>query len=106
MSQEISQESKTRRSAILHQQAFSSALGTIVRERLPTGGVTVGRVVGLGRRIGGAIGLRCRLDGEELLQQGLHLALHGCGSSYTSLLLHGLEQLTEVGVGVRGDAGG
>ena len=100
MSQESSQESKTRRSAVLFQQALSSALGAVVGERLPAGSSTVDCVVGLDRRIGGAVGWKCGLDGKELLQQGFHLALHSCSRSSATLLLHGLEQLAEVSVGV------
>ena len=100
MSQESSQESKMRRSAILRHLALSSALGAVIGECLPAGSGTVGRVVGLSRRIGGAIGWKRRLDGEELLQQSFHLDLHSYGGRCASRLLHGLKQLAEVGAEV------
>ena len=100
MFQESSQESKTRRSAIIHQQAYSSALGAVAKKCLSVGSIAIARVIGPSRGIGGAVGWRCRVDGEELLQQGLHLALHGLGSSYAALLIHKLEQDTKVSIGI------
>ena len=80
----------------------SSALGAAItrEERSFIDGVAATRAVRRSHRAGGTVSRGCRVDGEELLQQGLHLALHGFGSSYTAPFVHGLEQDTEVSIRV------
>ena len=46
------------------------------------------------------VGQRRESEAAKLLQQGLHLALHGGGSSRTMLLIYRLQQLVKAGGGI------
>ena len=50
--------------------------------------------------IGGIAGRRREDEATELLQQGLHLTLHGCGGSRAVFISYRLQQLVKTSVGV------
>ena len=51
-------------------------------------------------RIGGIAGQGCGGKAVELLEQGLHLTLHGCGGGCVVIISHRLQQLVKTSVGV------
>ena len=75
-----------------HLRASSSASGTTVTRLKRPAIDNVATVLAISRGHG--------VNGEELLQQGLHLILHSFGGSLAVLLIHRLKQGVEVDVGV------
>ena len=51
-------------------------------------------------RIGDIAGQRGGDKAAELLQQGLHLTLHGCGGGLVLIFSHRLQQLVKTSIGV------
>ena len=51
-------------------------------------------------RIGNIAGQRSGDKATKLLQQGLHLTLHGCGGGLALIFSHRLQQLVKASVGV------
>ena len=82
--------------------AGKSSLDTVVARKGCSflGGIAFTCTTSRGCRISSTTGRRRRSEGAELLQQGLHLTLHGCGCGCAVLVIHRLQQLVKTGCGI------